>query len=261
MDGVPFDDRGLLLGDGLFETLLAVDGRPADFEAHADRLARGCAALGLPAPGPGRLAAAAGEALARAGLQGGRAAVRLSWTAGSGGRGLERPEAVRPRLFAQAAPAPAPPGPARLASVDVRRNQGSPASRFKTLAYLDNVLARRAARAAGADEALMLNAAGEIAGGAAANLFWIAGDRLHTPALECGVLEGTVRARVIAAAGRLGAPVVEAREGPGALATAQAAFLTNSLIGLRTVAAIDGRPLGGHPLAAALDQLMQAVEP
>jgi branched-chain amino acid aminotransferase/4-amino-4-deoxychorismate lyase len=258
METAPIDDRGLLLGDGLFETILAESGRLEDFEVHANRMARGCAVLGLPAPERERLRQAAEGALDARGLGGVRAAVRLTWTAGSGGRGLERPDPPRPRLIAQASPAPAPRGPASLASVDIRRNPHSPASRLKTLSYLDNVLARRAARAAGADEALMLNVAGEIAGGAAANLFWVAGGRLLTPALDCGVLDGIKRGQVLAAARRLGVDAREIRSGVEALAAAEGLFLTNSLIGLRPVARLDGRAIAPHPL---VDQLMQAVEP
>jgi branched-chain amino acid aminotransferase/4-amino-4-deoxychorismate lyase len=259
VDSVPIDDRGLLLGDGLFETILADAGRFEAFEAHVDRLVRGCAVLGLPPPPPGRLLTAAEAALCGAGLEQARAAVRLTWTAGSGGRGLERPPQPRPRLLAQAAPASAPAGPARLATVPIRRNQHSPLSRLKTLSYLDNVMARRAASTAGADEALMLNTAGELAGGAAANLFWTSGGRLFTPALDCGVLDGTKRAQVLATAAELGVEAIETRSGPEALAAADGAFLTNSLIGLRAVAAVDGRPLGADALTRRLAQVVQGV--
>jgi branched-chain amino acid aminotransferase/4-amino-4-deoxychorismate lyase len=252
VEAVPLDDRGLLLGDGLFETLLAEAGRLAGFETHAERLIRGCAVLALPAPAVPELKAAAEAAIAAAGLGGVRAAVRLTWTAGSGGRGLERPGTPAPRLFAAAAPAPASDRPARLASVAVRRNERSPASRLKTLSYLDNVIARRQAVAVGADEALMLNTAGEVAGGAAANLFWVQGDRLFTPAPACGVLDGVVRGRVLEAARRLGVRTVEAHAGPETLLGAEGVFLTNSLIGVRPIAAIDGRSAPTHPLVAQL---------
>jgi len=253
---VPADDRGFLLGDGLFETILADRGRLDAFDAHAARLIRGCAVLGLPAPAAGDLFAAAEAVLAERGLAGERAAVRLTWTAGSGGRGLDRPAAVTPRLIAQASPATAPGGPARLVTAAVRRNATSPAARLKTLAYLDNVVARQAALAAGADEALMLNTDGQVASGAAANLFWIVGDRLFTPAPDCGVLDGIMRARVLAAATGLGIEAVEARVGVEALAGADAAFLTNSLIGLRDVSMIDERVLGAGPMVERLRQTL-----
>jgi branched-chain amino acid aminotransferase/4-amino-4-deoxychorismate lyase len=253
---VPIDDRGFLLGDGLFETLLWRAGELVQFEAHAERLIAGCAALSLPAPEREALHAAAVAAVKAAGLDAGRAAVRLTWSAGSGGRGLDRPDPVRPVLYAAAAPSPPPAGPAALATAEVRRNDGSPTSRLKTLNYLDNVLARRQARAAGADEALMLNAQGEVACAAVANVFWFEGERLVTPALECGVLAGVVRAQTLRAAAALGLEAVEARAPRERLDAAAGVFLTNSLIGLRPVSSLDGRAVAPHP---ALDALARAV--
>lgn len=250
---VPIDDRGLTLGDGLFETVLAEDGTLRLWNEHVARLVRGCAALGLPAPDGEVLERAARQALAGVGLLGGRAAVRLSWTAGSGGRGLDRPTTPEPRLVVQAAPAPLPSGSARLATVSIRRNPTSPTSRLKTLAYLDPVLARREAVLAGADEALMLDTEGRIACAAAANVFWLAGGRLYTPALDCGVLDGIIRARVITAAP---CEVVETRAGLEALNEAEAMFLTNSLLGVRAVSSLDGRAISGD---AFVSEVARAV--
>jgi branched-subunit amino acid aminotransferase/4-amino-4-deoxychorismate lyase len=252
MTAIPSDDRGFLLGDGLFETVLAVGGRPLFLGEHLARLARGCAVLGLPTPDAGVVRRAVDQALAGAGLIDVRAAVRLTWTAGSGGRGLDRPASVQPRLVATAAPAPASSGPASLAIVSVRRNQASPGARLKTLAYLDNVLARREARGLGADEAVMLNTAGEVACAAAANLFWIAEGRLCTPALDCGVLDGIARAQVLALAARMGMERAELRAGPETLIQAEAIFLTNSLIGVRAASRLGDQEWSAHPLTSAL---------
>lgn len=246
---IPPDDRGLLLGDGLFETLLAIDGQLVRPAAHLDRMAAGCAVLGLPPLDRAQAERLMAQALVAAPP---RAAVRLTLTAGSGGRGLDRPPTPEVRMIATTAPAPRPTSPARLATATVRRNEASPAARLKTLSYLDNVLARREAQAAGAEEALMLNTRGELACAAAANLFWISEDRLFTPDLACGVLAGTMRARVLAAARQSGVEVLEVRAGPDALASAQAVFLTNALIGLRPVSALDGVALPSHPLVERL---------
>lgn len=251
---VSAQDRGLLLGDGLFETLLWDGARLYDLEAHADRLRRGCAVIGLPAPEAGRLETAAADAVA--GRAGERLAVRLTWTAGAGGRGLDRPEGIAPTLLADASPGPKPAGPAVLVTASVRRNAGSPVSRVKALSRLDHVLARAEARAVGADEAVQLNTDGQVAGAAAANLFWIEAGRLRTPALECGVLDGVMRARVLAAAERLGAPVEVGAFGAESLARAEAAFLTNSLIGVRPVSRLDGQALASSRL---VDELAAAV--
>jgi branched-chain amino acid aminotransferase/4-amino-4-deoxychorismate lyase len=256
--GVDPGDRGFTLGDGLFETVLAEAGTLMHLDAHLDRLTAGCAVLGLPAPDREAAAAAMREALAAAQLTGARAAVRLSYTAGAGGRGLDRPETLKPRLVATAASAPKLTAPARVIVSSVRRNEGSPAAQLKTLAYLDNVLARREARAAGADEALMLNTRGELACAAAANLFWVAGERLATPALRCGVLPGIARARAMAAARRRGIAVDEVAAGPEILASATAIFLTNSLIGLRQVSGVGDIPAGESRIADILAADLEA---
>ncbi len=248
---IPGDDRGLLLGDGLFETLLAVDGALQDVEAHLERMERGCAVLGLDPPARAEALAALQGAIEAAGCGTGRAVARLTLTAGSG-RGLDRPSGARPRLFAMAGPSPAPPASVRLATVEVRRNETSPVSRLKTLSYLDNILARAQARAAGADEALMLNTRGELACAAAANLFWITDGRLFTPALACGVLDGIMRGRLIAAARSMGVEVAEVAEGPDVLATADAVLITSSLIGAVPAESLDGRRFAASPLAQAL---------
>jgi branched-subunit amino acid aminotransferase/4-amino-4-deoxychorismate lyase len=254
---IPPDDRGFTLGDGLFETVLARSGEPVRLDAHLDRLTAGCGSLGLPAPDRAEAERLMRQALVDAGLEATRAAVRLTLTAGSGGRGLDRPAELQPRLAATAAAAPRPTTPARLITAAVRRNDQSPAARLKTLSYLDNVLARAEARAAGADEALMLNTRGELACAAAANLFWIGGGKLFTPALSCGVLAGTARARVLTIAAGLGVAVGEARAGPEALQAADAVFITNALVGLRPAAELDGRKFAPHGL---VEQLFRALD-
>jgi branched-subunit amino acid aminotransferase/4-amino-4-deoxychorismate lyase len=244
---IPIDDRGFLLGDGLFETVLFKAGRPVLWEAHMARLTRGCQVIGLPLPDAGRLRAEARRAVTERRLGGARAAVRLTWTAGSGGRGLGRPEPLTPRLVVSAAASARPDTPAVVAVSSIRRNARSPSARLKSLAYLDNVLARREAEGAGADEALLLNTAGHAACASAANLFWITEGRLYTPSLSCGVLDGIMRTQVLAAA-----PVEEVRANLDTVLKAEAAFLTNSLIGIRTIKVLAGRFLKPHPI---IDQL------
>jgi branched-chain amino acid aminotransferase/4-amino-4-deoxychorismate lyase len=244
---IPIDDRGFLLGDGLFETVLFKDGQPVLWEAHLSRLNRGCAAIGLPPPDPTLLEAEARQAVAEQGLGEARAAVRLTWTAGSGGRGLGRPESLDPRLAVFAAASERPESPASVVVSNIRRNPRSPTARLKSLNYLDNVLARRDALGEGADEAVMLSTAGHVACASAANLFWIAEGRLYTPSLDCGVLDGIVRGQLIAQA-----PVIEVRAELDALLQAEAAFLTSSLIGIRRIGVLAGRVLEPH---AAVNQL------
>jgi branched-chain amino acid aminotransferase/4-amino-4-deoxychorismate lyase len=249
---LPLSDRGLLLGDGLFETLLAVDGVLQAPAAHLARMDLGCTALGLPQPDHDQALVIMQAAIKAAGLETGRAAVRLTYTAGSGGRGLVRPHPLAPRLFATAASSAPPAAPAKLVLASIRRNASSPTAHHKTLAYLDNVMARREALALGADEAVMRNTEGHLACAAASNLFWVTEGVLMTPDLSCGVLPGIMRARVLAAASALGLAVQLAKARPEALYQAETIFLTNSLNGLWLVSHWQGQPVAESVKAKAL---------
>lgn len=239
--GVRLDptDRGLLLGDGLFETLLLRDGAVVRLDAHLARLAAGAAVLGLPlTPDRDTLATALRATAAANNLDAG--SLRLTLTAGPAPRGLPRPAIPAPTLMITAAPPAPPPPPARVLIATVtRRNERSPLSRVKSLNYLDQILARNEAEAAGLDDALLRNGRGDVVCASAANLFAVLADgRPVTPPLADGALPGTRRAAVLAA---LGATEHSLR--PADLRTAREVFLTSSL-SARAVVAVDGHPIG-----------------
>ncbi|WP_296596389.1 aminotransferase class IV [Phenylobacterium sp.] len=251
MTEIPLDDRGFLLGHGLFETVLWTGGRLEHWDDHLERLERGCRTLRLPPPERAAALAAAQAAVAAASAPK-RGAVRINWTAGAGGTGdLDPPAELRPGLTAMAWALGPAPGPAKLVTAHVRRNDRSPTSRLKSLSCLDNVIARAEALESGADEALMLNTAGEVACAAAANVFWVRHEEVFTPDLDCGVLDGIMRRQVIAACHDLGLPVQEVYANLGRMAGAPM-FLTSSLSGVRPVASLDGRELPTSPLVAAI---------
>lgn len=247
---ISLDDRGFAFGHGLFEMVLWADGRLEHWEAHAERLERGCRALRLPSPDRLGIRAAAEAAVALAGNPT-RAAVRLNWSAGLGVKDLDTPADLQPCLTASAWPIGEPPGPTRLCTAKVRRNDRSPVSRLKTLSSLDSVLARAEAREAGADEALMLNTAGEVACAAAANVFWVRHEEVFTPDLGCGAVDGIIRRQVLAACHDLGVPVQEVYANPGRIGWTPM-FLTSSLVGVQPVVSLDGRDLPDSRLIAAI---------
>jgi branched-chain amino acid aminotransferase len=248
-------DRGLLLGDGLFETMRAVDGRVPLLDRHLRRLREAAAILGVPLdPDDRGIAAACAAVLEANGLT--AAALRLTLTRGPGPRGLLPPVDPRPTLLLAAFPLPLPPPPARaVVSRATRRNERSPLSRLKTLSYLDNLIALEEACSAGADDALLLNTAGDLACATTANLFLVEGAALLTPRVEDGALPGITRGRVLELANGLALACREERLPPERLAKAGGALLTSSLIGIRPLVAVDGRRIGAgipHPLAERL---------
>jgi branched-chain amino acid aminotransferase len=254
----PFDlrDRGLLLADGLFETILAVNGVAFLLADHLDRLAASAARLALPL---NRAVLEAAVAAVVAHAEQGTGVVRLTMTRGPGQRGLRVPADAKPTVLATIAPwrPDIAFNALRLASVSVRRNEFSPTAMMKTLAYLDNVLALEEAAAKGADDALILNTAGGVASTSMANLFALRDGTLVAPPASDGVLPGVTRKLILALAPGLGLAVAERSLAPEELVEAEAVFATNSVRLLSTITRIDGAPLP-RP-SAAVDALSQAL--
>lgn len=247
---VPFDlmDRGLLLGDGLFDTAMALGGRIAFEDEHVGRLASSAETLGFTID---RDRVVAGMRALAARIP--KAAIRTTVTRGSGPRGLAPPVATMPVHWASAAPLT--PGLAfsdlSLMPVAIRRNETSPSAYLKTLGYLDAVMGNREARAAGFDESLFLNLQDRVACAATGNLFLMEGERVLTPALSEGVLPGIMRGLILSQiAPALGIEVVEAPLSLSRFLTAEAIFVTNSLRLLARVTAVGDRniPLVGSDI-------------
>jgi branched-chain amino acid aminotransferase len=226
---VSIADRGLLLGDGVFETMAVCHGRVFDLDAHLARLSSGLGVLGF-AQSVDSAKLRAGIAHYLASEEASDAVLRLTVTRGAGPRGLSPPEVPHPAIFMTLSPMPSPREALSLHIATVtRRNEQSPLSRIKALPYLDNLLALSEARAHGADDALMLNARGTLACGTVANVFAIRDGRLETPPLSDGALPGTMRALVLSLAKQAGLAPVERSLDVSGLGEADHVFLTNSI--------------------------------
>jgi branched-chain amino acid aminotransferase len=237
-------DRGLTLGDGLFETIAVFNGKAVWLADHLDRLLDGAAMMGLPVERQA-IEAAVAEVLAQAETPHG--ILRITLTRGPGLRGLAA-EGARPSLLITLIPWVRQTlfTPVRLMTASFRRNETSPVSRLKTLSYADNILAARAAAAAGSDDALFLNKRGHVAATTIANVFILRGSRLSTPRVDDGVLPGIARAKLLAIDGG-----EERKITPTELSAADAVFLTNSLRLVRPVHVLDGRTLRRNDAAVA----------
>ncbi|WP_162003088.1 aminotransferase class IV [Microvirga tunisiensis] len=241
--GFDLRDRGLLLGDGLFETLVVANGRAFILDAHLDRLLAGAAALNIPVDRASlrRPVDDLTAALPDGGI------IRLTLTRGAGPRGLRPPASPQPTIFASAS-GPWSPNPTaaevRLATARIRRNPHSPTSRYKTLAYLDHVLALQEALDQGADDALLLETGGHLACTSAGNIFVLQGESLLTPSLDNGVLPGITRALVLdVVAPELRLIPQEVSLSRDSLFQADAVFLTNSVVLVTHATELDGKPL------------------
>lgn len=258
-------ERGFLYGDGLFETVRVYRGRPFAWERHLARLEAGCARLGMPCPGQ-LIADGTRDVLGTLGPADG--SLRVTVTRGEAPRGLLAPPGTKPTVVITAGEGEPYSQEAyergfRAVTVSFPRNQLSPLVRLKSLNYLENLIGRQEAAAAGADEGIFLNLRGEVAEGTISNVFLVLGDRrIVTPPPESGLLPGITREWVITLAGKLGFSVCEQPVLPRDFLRAQEAFLTNSLLEVMPLVALDGAVVGTGapgPVAQALREAYREI--
>jgi len=258
---IPAGDRGFLYGDALFETLRTYSGVPFLLDRHLDRLFGSCEELGIaPRESPAELAEIVSDL---AGQVGPEACLRIAVSRGSGYGPwpTDLPETGRTVIAARRLAAQ-PDGlydrGLRLVTSRLLRFEGSPLAGHKTANYLEAVLARGEAAERGADEAVMLNTAGRIAELSAANVFAVIYGRLITPDLEEGPLPGITRGLVLELAKGAGIKSHTGQLAPEALADADEAFATSSLLEVCPIAELDGNKIG-EALPGPVTQKLQAA--
>ena len=257
-------DRGFQLGDGVFETLRAHGGTPAELDAHLARLQRSAAGLDivLPPDVDQRLADGIATLLAADALDGpdGDASIRITVSRGAfKARGVLPPsEGATPTIVIQAWPVVPAPGDhlergLHLVTSRVRRDPQNPLAGLKTTSRAEYVYARLEARRAGADDALFMTVNDHLSEATSANIFVVRRgldrhEELATPSLDCAILPGTTRSWLLEWAGRVGLRAVEAMLRHEDLASADEAFLSSSVAGVLPVTTFDGTPIGdGRP--------------
>jgi branched-subunit amino acid aminotransferase/4-amino-4-deoxychorismate lyase len=269
-------DLALVRGEAVFEALRVYAGRPFRLRAHLDRLAASAAALELALPdGLEELAA---RAVAAAGDR--DAVLRIICTRGRERSGEGAPpfpegrhDGTGPAAFAICTDIPA--------SFEAERRRGlklvllttasDPLVRaaspwllagVKTIDYAVNLAAQRAARARGADDAVLVGLGGELLEAPTANLWWRTGQTLHTPTLDLGILAGITRAVLVELAADLGLKVLEGVFTADDLAAADEAFLSSSTREVMPVVEVDAVPVGPGrpgPIAAALQAALRRL--
>jgi branched-subunit amino acid aminotransferase/4-amino-4-deoxychorismate lyase len=245
-------DRGLLHGDGVYDTWRTYDGRPFALAAHLRRLARATRRLALPPPGAaGPWAARTRRLLGVNRL--GDGAIRLTITRGDGGLAPAPGRARRPTVLLTVRPLPP-----TLAATQARgvaavllpfpRDAGAGWGDMKLVGHASAVAGRMLAQRRRAAEGLYVTAGGDVSEGTASNLFVVERGRLLTPPLDGTILAGVTRELVLGLARRAGLRVVEARLARARVLRAAEVFLTASTIEVLPVVRLDGRRVGhGRP--------------
>jgi branched-chain amino acid aminotransferase len=245
-------DHGVLYGDGVFEGIRFYRRNAFRLDAHLERLFDSGRAIGLSVPmTAGELRAAIG-ALIEA-FPEGDGYLRLVVTRGVGPMGLDPSRCDKPQVFIIASALQLISAERRRAGASViiastrRLSADGLDPRIKSLNYLNHILARMEANRAGADEAILLNAAGRVAEGSADNVFVVKRNTLITPPVTEGALDGVTRGVVIELARQLAIPVREIPMAPYDLYTADECFLTGTGAELIPVREVDGRALTRCP--------------
>ena len=232
-------DHGLLVGDGVFESVRVTAGQAFALGRHLARLGRSAEALGLDLPAVAELRTAVTDVLAATGVSEGR--LRITATSGPGGFSSARP--AGPATVVVAAEE-APPWSPHVAVVTVPwpRNERGATAGVKTVSYAENVVALRRAHAAGAGEAIFANTRGELCEGTGTNVFLVTEGRFVTPPLSSGCLAGVTRDLALEITG-----AAEETLPLSALATADEAFLTSTTRNVHPIVSVDGVTLGACP--------------
>ena len=242
------DERGLAYGDGLFETMRIDRGGVPWWPRHRERLAEGARRLGIAPPDDTWLDARVAEIVA--GVDKGVA--KLVLTRGAGGRGYLPPESLEPTVLLSVHPL----AEMRAAGLDVvwspiRLGVQPVLAGIKHLNRLEQVLARREAAAAGADEAVMLDIDGRVVCATAANVIVLCGSDWLTPPVSGSGVAGVCRGWLLEQGLAREAALL-----PAQVEAAQAIILCNAVRGILPVARLDGR---GLPHAPAIDSIIGAL--
>jgi branched-chain amino acid aminotransferase len=253
---VSVNDRGFLLGDGLFETLRVVNGKPFRMAQHLERLARGAEFLKIKLP----FTAWDLEKFTRQLIEQNKmseAMLRVTLTRGPGERGYSPRGADRPTLVMTLHPAPSVEKPAEwnLITSSFRIPAGDALASFKTTSKILHVLARAEAEEKGADEALLTNSNAEVAETAGGNIFWVYQDKICTVPTGRGVLPGVTRAIALEICQALGLQTNKCVIKAGSLRNSAGIFVTQSALGIVPIVTFDGELVTPSPL---VDQIAGA---
>jgi branched-chain amino acid aminotransferase len=237
---------GIICGWGLFTTLRIVRGEAFAFERHWRRLEKDAGIIHLPMPYAGpRVRVHLQEVIRSNGVTDGCARVYLVYNQVGFWRSDEPMPPVD--LLIYTAPVPAYREPVRLTLREQGRHAASPLAGVKTISWLTNVWSVAEAQKEGFDEVILLNERGEVAECTAANVYLVKGDKILTPPLSSGCLEGVTRGILFEIASEAGFSVKEQILRPDDLYSADEVFITSTNRNVIGVGEISGHGFAGAP--------------
>lgn len=184
-------DHGVVVGDGVFETVAVIDNQPFALTRHLERLATSAEGLGLGRLDVELVRSGVTETVAGQDLPFGR--IRITVTSGIGPLGSPRGDNGLTYMVVTE-PGERPPSASSIATVPWTRNERGALAGLKTISYAENAKMVEYARTRGASEAVMANTRGELCEGTGSNIMYVVGDQIVTPTLDSGCLAGITRA-------------------------------------------------------------------
>ncbi|MFC4056802.1 aminotransferase class IV [Planomonospora corallina] len=233
-------DHGLIVGDGVFETVKCVGGAPFALTRHLERLRLSARRMELPEPDTDAITEGVRACLAAAPAWPlGR--IRITCTSGPGPLGSDRGGHGLTTVVIVAEQKPFP-ATADVVVVPWPRNERGALAGVKSTSYAENARALLHARTRGGGEAIFANTAGNLCEGTGSNVFIVRDGRLITPTLDSGCLAGVTRALTLQWCGG------EEEDVPlEALYEAEEAFLTSTTRDVQPIRAVDGTVLPAAP--------------
>ena len=256
-DCVPTSDRGLLYGDGVFETIAVKNGQLHFWSEHLRRLQFGCERLGIESVDETQLERECRSLIDK--IQ--QAVIKVIITRGSGGRGYRVPEQARPTRILQLHEWPNYPASCTERGIKTRicrtrLGHNASLAGIKHLNRLEQVLARQEWDDPAIMEGLMRDSDGGLVEGTMSNVFMVKDTVLMTPDLQhCGVA-GIMRARVLEMAAEHSIVARVHRVALDALLQADEVFVCNSLIGIWPVIEVDKQTFLKGPVTTNLQALL-----
>ncbi len=252
----PFD-HGMLVGDGVFETMTAYGGEPFACRRHYERLTHSATTMGLGVPPRQVLDDAMRAVLKANGLS--EARIRLTLTSGEGPLGSARGHAEQSVMVA-VSPMPAFELTTKVVVVPYLRNEKGALTGIKTTSYGENVVALKYAKERGAGEALFSNTAGQLCEGTGTNIFLVLDGVLVTPPLASGCLAGVTRSVLLDICKKEGIPAEERDIPIEDLKRASEAFLTSTLREVQGIEYADDYrlPMAPGPITEQLAKAFKA---
>jgi branched-chain amino acid aminotransferase len=257
---IPVLDHGFLYGEGVYEVCRTYHGRPLLFDRHMRRLRGSAEMLALPVPFTDDEALAlvtetlTAASLARPGVPGPEAYVRLLLTRGVGELSYDPASCPRPSVVVIVRPHVETPADiynlgVRVSLVPIVRNHPRSLNPLiKSNNLLNNALAMQHALKHGAFEAVMRNHRGEIAECSQSNLFLVKSGAAITPPIDAGLLAGITREFLFEVAQEIGVPMAESLVRDDDLLGADEAFLTSTTREVVPIVLVDEHRIGsGRP--------------